>query len=218
MAVAPAPGTRRLWLEFLGLYVLAPGLMAVFVPPTLLFPALFGVVALGIVLLARTPGFSWVDLRRQGSRFDWRLVGLVALATLVSGYVILSLTQPEALFFLVRRQPGLMVLILVLYPLLSALPQEIVFRPLFFRRYGAILPGGSAAIWINAAVFSFAHVMYWNGIVLVMTFVGGLVFARAYETRGSFPLAVVLHAVAGNVVFLVGLGVYFYSGNVVRPF
>ena len=31
-------------------------------------------------------------------------------------------------------------MIAALYPLLSALPQEIVFRPLFFRHYGALLP------------------------------------------------------------------------------
>ncbi len=51
-----------------------------------------------------------------------------------------------------------------------------------------------------------------------MTFFGGLAFAWAYEIRRSFPLAVLLHAVAGNLVFLTGLGLYFYSGNVVRPF
>ncbi|MFD2440089.1 hypothetical protein ACFSS8_08385 [Paracoccus kondratievae] len=46
---------------------------------------------------------------------------------------------------------------------------------------------------------------------------GGWVFAYAYVRRG-FPAAWVLHAVAGNVLFAVGMGVYFYSGNVVRPF
>jgi uncharacterized protein len=60
--------------------------------------------------------------------------------------------------------------------------------------------------------------MFWNWIVLAMTFCGGLAFSWAYEARRSFPLAVLLHAIAGWVLFTVGLGVYFYSGNVVRPF
>ena len=59
--------------------------------------------------------------------------------------------------------------------------------------------------------------MYWNLIVLAFTFVGGLVFATAYLARG-FPWVWVLHAFAGNALFTVGMGVFFYSGNAVRPF
>ena len=76
---------------------------------------------------------------------------------------------------------------------------------------------GPAALIVNAGIFSLAHLMYWSPVVLAMTFVGGWLFARAYVLRG-FPAAWVLHAVGGNAVFAVGLGVWFYSGNVVRPF
>ena len=54
-------------------------------------------------------------------------------------------------------------------------------------------------------------------VVAVMTFVGGLIFARLYQQRG-FPAAWVAHAIAGNMLFTVGMGHYFWSGNVVRPF
>jgi len=114
--------------------------------------------------------------------------------------------------------PGFLVLILIFYPILSALPQELVFRVLWYHRYAPILPGGWPGIILNAAVFSLAHLMYWSGIVAVMTFVGGLAFAWAYQRRGSFPMAVVMHALAGQIVFALGLGMFFYSGNVVRPF
>ena len=40
-----------------------------------------------------------------------------------------------------------MAMIVVLYPLLSALPQEIVSRPLFFRRYGLLPPPGQGRTW-----------------------------------------------------------------------
>ena len=59
--------------------------------------------------------------------------------------------------------------------------------------------------------------MYWSWIVAFMTFCGGWIFARAYLRHG-FPAAWALHAVAGNVLFAVGMGVYFYTGNVQRPF
>ncbi|MNP76346.1 hypothetical protein D3C76_1735670 [compost metagenome] len=59
--------------------------------------------------------------------------------------------------------------------------------------------------------------MYWSWVVAILTFIGGWFFARAYLRHG-FPSAWALHAVAGNVLFAVGMGIYFYSGNVVRPF
>ena len=69
-----------------------------------------------------------------------------------------------------------------------------------------------------ATLFSLAHLMYWSWIVAVMTFAGGLLFTWAYRKRGSFFYAVLLHAIAGNIIFAAGLGIYFYSGNVQRPF
>lgn len=102
-------------------------------------------------------------------------------------------------------------------PILSALPQELIFRPLFFHRYRQILPAGHSAIAVNAAIFSFAHLMYWSWVVALMTFIGGWFFARGYHRHG-FLAAWALHSVAGNVLFATGMGYYFYSGNVVRPF
>lgn len=208
----------RLGMEFALLYLLAPVAMAVLLPPSAMFRALFAVTALGIGLLHLTPGFRWRDLARGWGRISLRLVAVVAGLTALAGYVVMRLTAPEALFGLVRSNPALLAMIAAFYPVLSALPQEIVFRPLFFRRYGPILPALRPAIVLNAAVFSFAHLMYWSWIVAAMTFAGGLVFAWSYEARRNFPEAVVLHAVAGVIAFVLGLGVYFYSGNVVRPF
>ena len=71
---------------------------------------------------------------------------------------------------------------------------------------------------LNASLFSLAHLMYWSWIVAIMTFGGGLLFTWAYRRRGSFFYAVLLHAIAGNIIFAAGLGIYFYSGNVQRPF
>jgi uncharacterized protein len=73
-------------------------------------------------------------------------------------------------------------------------------------------------IALNAALFSFAHLMYWNWIVAAMTFAGGLAFAFSYAVRRNFPEAVIAHSVAGVILFALGLGVFFYSGNVDRPF
>lgn len=208
---------RRLTAEFAGLFVLAPVAGAVALPPDEMFAMLFAITGLGLALLHVTPGFRWRELAQGWGRIDWPVVAAIAGMTALAGYGIVLATAPEAAFFLLRELPGLMLAIVILYPILSALPQEIVFRPLFFRRYGPILPAGAPAVWLNAGIFALAHLMYWSWITAAMTFAGGLVFAHAYRTRG-FPTAVTAHAAAGIVVFLVGLGIHFYSGNVTRPF
>jgi len=212
------PRPRRLRAEFTLFYLVAPVAGAVLLPPDAMFGLLFAMTGLGLVLLHRTPGFAWADLATGWGRIDWARVAAIATLTALAGYAVIRLTAPEAAFLLIRERPGLMVMIALLYPLLSALPQEVVFRALFFRRYGGLLPAGAPALAINAAVFALAHLMYWNLIVLAMTFAGGLAFAEAYARRGSFATAVVQHAVAGVIVFALGLGIYFYSGYVTRPF
>ncbi|WP_372800465.1 CPBP family glutamic-type intramembrane protease [Paracoccus seriniphilus] len=206
------------WLmaEFVALYIGAPLAIALFLPPQRMFAALFLFSIAGMVLLWRTGGFRWGKLIR-GRRIPWHEVAGIAAATLFSGVVIMWLMQPQGLFAILRERPEFLLLIWLLYPILSALPQELIFRALFFHRYGALLPRGKAAIAVNAAIFSFAHLMYWSWVVALLTFAGGWFFGRAYLRHG-FPAAWLLHAVAGNILFAVGMGYYFYSGNVLRPF
>ncbi|PIE13596.1 MAG: CPBP family intramembrane metalloprotease [Rhodobacterales bacterium] len=213
------PATRtQLWIEFIAFYVVAPLIMAVLLPATMMFPALFGVTFVGMVLLHITTGFSWRDLLRGWAALRWGEIIRFGAVVLIASLIIMWGTAPDQMFVLIRERPEIMVMIALFYPVVSALPQEIVFRALFFRRYARILPRGTGVLFLNAALFSLAHLMYWSWIVAVMTFVGGVVFAWAYELRQSFALAVVLHSVAGVVLFCVGMGVYFFSGNVVRPF
>ena len=218
LRAAPHWVRRWRWAEFVGFYLALPVAVAVLLPPDALFTVLLAVTLLGAVLLHFTPGFRWAELTRGWGRIDWRLVAGFSAVTAAVAMGILLLVRPGALFFLPRWMPELTLAILLFYPVLSALPQEVVFRPLFFRRYGALFPDPRVALVLNAAIFSLAHLMFWSWIVAALTFAGGLVFAWAYERRGSFALAVVLHAVAGNILFLVGLGNFFYSGNVARPF
>lgn len=228
----PATGLSKLstnatwlWVEFLALFVIAPSLLATVLDPSQMFPALFGVTALGIALLWFTPDFRWRTLFEGVSSLNWSFVFVFSVATAITCYVVITATRPDALFFLFSNEAPrlsngwpIIIMIALFYPIVSALPQELVFRPLFFRRYEPILPEGFAAIVLNAGLFSLAHLMYWSWIVAAMTFFGGLAFAISYERRNNFAEAVILHSIAGVIVFAFGLGVYFYSGNVVRPF
>lgn len=206
-----------LWIEFLGLFVGAPIAVALLLPPSQMFPALLALTVVGLILLHLTPGFQW--RRLWDGTVSWRILGIFAGITFAGGVAVMLWRAPGQLFLLVEEQPWLMLSIALLYPPVSALPQELLFRPLFFRRYAALLPRPhNLRIALNAAIFSLAHLMYWSWVVAAMTFVGGLVFAWAYLRSGGFVMALVLHSVAGVILFAVGLGIYFYSGNVIRPF
>lgn len=211
-SIGLTPRQLRLAAEFAVLFVVAPLVMAVLLPPKMMFPALFAVTIAGLLLLQITPGYSWRMLRRN--RLVWW-----ALVPMALGPILVGLWAVPDPFAFALNSPLFLAMIFLLYPILSALPQELVFRVLFFERYAPILPGGAwPSIILNAALFSLAHLMYWSPLVMVMTFAGGLAFGWAWRIRGSFGTALAMHAVAGNAVFLVGLGLYFYSGNVTRPF
>ncbi|WP_171134746.1 CPBP family intramembrane glutamic endopeptidase [Ruegeria sp. HKCCD7221] len=208
----------RLRLEFGLFFIAVPVLIAVFFPPNWMFPSLFGFTGLGIVLLHFTPGFAWAELRYNWRNWSWGEVAVFAVAMTLFCSALVMATRPDAAFFLLRNRPEFLIVIWTFYPVVSALPQELLFRVLFCRRYHAILPDGRAFYLLNASLFSLAHLMYWSWIVAIMTFGGGLLFTWAYRKRGSFYYAVLLHAIAGNIIFAAGLGIYFYSGNVQRPF
>lgn len=225
LAMRPENLWRIRLVEFLLFFIAVPVGIAVFLPPQMMFSALFAATLVGLVLLVFTPGFQWRELFKGVAEVNSGIVVLTAVITFIASYAIMTWTRPDALFRLIiepmpRTSAGLPIFLIIalFYPLVSAFPQELIFRPLFFRRYSMLLPKQSLAILLNAFIFSLAHLMYWSWIVAVMTFFGGLLFAWSYQVRKNFAEAVILHSVAGVVLFAVGMGVYFYSGNVVRPF
>lgn len=207
----------RLQIEFTLFFLVAPIVMAVSFPPSQMIPALLGFGVVGLVLLYFTDEFSWRDLWIGWGHVTMSVVAVFALCVAVASLGVMLLFAPESIFEILREYPAMLLLIFLLYPLVSALPQELLFRVLYYRRYGRILPK-RGRLALNAAVFSLAHLLYWSWVVALFTLAGGLVFAWAYEQKRSFPLTVALHAIAGNLLFLFGMGIYFYSGNVTRPF
>lgn len=208
------PRRVRLAVEFALIFLAAPLVLATALPPGWLHRLFLGVTAVSVALLSVTPGFRWRELGHGWRSIDWREVGLVAALTAIASLVFVLWLVPESLFRLPRQAPAFWLLLMLLYPLLSALPQEIVFRTLFFRRYGALFPDMRVAMLVNGAVFALAHLLFWSPVTLSMTFAGGLFFARGYLGRGGFPQAWVMHAVCGLIIFSFGLGTFFYHGAV----
>ncbi|MDO5642435.1 MAG: hypothetical protein Q4G26_08650, partial [Paracoccus sp. (in: a-proteobacteria)] len=153
MVHASPPATRRgrvlRWIEFTALFILTPLGIALFLPPSRIFTALALFSLAGLALLALTGGFDWRALLRGWSRLPWREAAVMGVLVLVSGAVILAFYRPAAILNILRHNPQMLGLIWLLYPILSALPQELIFRALFFHRYGNLMPSIHWAIWVN---------------------------------------------------------------------
>ena len=67
-----------------------------------------------------------------------------------------------------------------------------------------------ALILLSALAFSLMHIVFRNWIAVVLTFFGGLLFARRHlETRSLF-VSSFEHALYGCFVFTIGLGQFFF--------
>jgi hypothetical protein len=212
----PSNGRRvRLLAEAALIFVAAPLAIAytiqtVRVSLLLLLPVLIAL----IVYLLSDRTFS---LRRELARgLPLReLASIVAMffvvGTAVSMWVWLE--RPAEFLAFPRYRPELWMAVMILYPLLSALPQELVYRTFFFHRYGPLFGDRLLlAAAANGALFGFAHVIIGNGVSIVLSGMLGLLLAHRYARERSLWAAWIEHTLYGWLVFTVGLGRYFFTG------
>lgn len=121
--------------------------------------------------------------------------------------------KPELLFNFVRGNPKFWLLVMVAYPLLSVIPQEIIFRRYLFTRFETIF-SPTVMLLVSGLGFGFAHIVFNNWVAPVLCAVGGLMFARTYQRSHSLALVALEHALYGDFLFTLGLGRYFYHGAV----
>jgi membrane protease YdiL (CAAX protease family) len=212
-------GPVILWTELCCLYLIGPiGLTALLrfellniskVP--LVFFALF---ILSILLLAKTPSFKWRSLLPSSWRPEWRIAVVFLLIGATFMISIIQLTNPNHFFGFPRRAPEIYLIVMSLYPILSVIPQGIIYRVLFFKRYGELFSDIRIALLISSIAFSFAHLLFQNLFAVCLTFFGALVFNWAHHVRGSFWTANLLHVVGGWCIWTIGLGEYFYHGAI----
>ena len=162
-------------------------------------------------LLRRSSDFQWKELIRwQVSRrllFGNAIIILLA-ALLMLGYVYFF--DRENLFNLPRANFWLYLGLCLFYPIFSAFGQEIIYRTFLSRRYSVILPMGWLFVLGSALTFSFMHIVYYDPVSMILTFIGGLYFARVYQQTRSVLFTSVLHGIFGIMIFGVGLGQYFW--------
>jgi len=172
-----------------------------------------------IKMLIGFVGFFYVIfvlLKVEGNQFKiakglhWRLFWKRTIAKLTVIIVLTTiyvwLFDQSNLFSVVLDKPLKWLAVLFIYSFFSVYPQELVFRTFYFQRYENIFKSKSLQIFINAIVFSLAHLFFKNTLVLVLTFFGGLLFALTFKKNKSTLLVSIEHAVYGCWLFTVGMG------------
>lgn len=146
----------------------------------------------------------------------WRAMpGIVARFLALGALVSLAvwLFMPERFLSFPRTAPQRWVMVMLLYPILSVVPQELIWRAFFFRRYRAIFASPAAMIFASAASFAFIHILLENVIAVALTLIGGAIFGATYQRTRSLAAASLEHALYGCLVFTIGLGWYFFLGG-----
>ncbi len=205
-----------LYVELVVLMVGLPLMLSTVLPikymiPTLWLSALYchvvyrAVVDLPERIYWRWNLVRWAQLRPMLLRF--------ALCALLTSLLV-ALWKPGHFLSFVCERPLFWAFVMVAYPLLSVIPQEIIFRSFFFQRYSRIFPTERRMILASAVMFGAAHLIFQNYVAPLMCLIGGLFFAYTYAKTRSLALAAIEHALYGCMIFTVGLGTYFYHGAV----
>jgi CAAX protease family protein len=177
-------------------------------------PQLLLLAGIFLVLLWRDPSFDRRQMRAVPQ--DWRrsLLRIVVFFVLGGAAVLyLAWRSGVDLFSFPRERPFLWLLVVLLYPLVSALPQEVIFRLFLFHRYRSLFPEPRLMMLVSASVFALAHVQLGNLVALGLPFLGGLLFAHTFGTTRALPMVTLEHGLWGDWFFTLGLGVYFYGGH-----
>ncbi len=139
----------------------------------------------------------------------------MALRTLLVGVIILLLVvwiQPERLFSMPVERSAVWINILLMYPVLSVLPQEIIYRVYFFSRLQDLIPSNKMIVFTNAFAFGLLHIIYNNWWAVGLSFLAGILFSVTYLRTKSLFWVTVEHTLFGWMVFMLGFGNYFYAG------
>ncbi len=136
----------------------------------------------------------------------WKRITVFSISILVLGIAILQIYDPSQLFKVPQNKPLLWVTILFVYSFLSVLPQELIYRKFFYMRYEDLFSNKKLFFCMNVLCFSLCHLFLKNFWVILITLLGGILFAYTYEKTRSVQLVSIEHSIYGNLVFTVGLG------------
>ncbi|BFN36911.1 CPBP family intramembrane glutamic endopeptidase [Fidelibacter multiformis] len=204
-------------VEFLVLFIFIP-VMLIFInhiAGRLIIPVLLITSFIVFKQLQKDPAFDRHSLwkgRLNKKEIKGIIYRFIPGALLVG--VLTYFFLPDHFLAFPKEVPGFWILVMILYPLISVYPQEVIFRTYIFHRYQSVFSGKHEMITASAVAFGMYHLFFCNWIAPVLSFAGGFLFASTYARSRSTAAVVLEHALWGDLIFTIGLGMYFYGGNI----
>ena len=198
--------TKYKFFEFFIIFIIIP--VSFVLNFSIWIKMIVGVLGFGYVL------FILLKVEKQklklSTSLNWSLFWKQTLLKLVVISLITTVfvyyTDRSNLFVVLLNKPKLWLGILFFYSFFSVYPQELIYRTFYFKRYATLFKSEPLFIFVNAIVFSLAHLFFKNTLVLVLTFLGGLLFAFTFNKTQSTVLVSIEHALYGCWLFTVGMG------------
>lgn len=204
-----AGGRRRIGraAEMAVLFLAVPAALAPIVHvvrPLLLIPV-SGLLA--VAALAAMPAGSVRELAQAPGAKGWAGVLLAAAGAVTLIWLVAQAVPGPR----VPARPEQRQVAFLVYPMLSALPQEVLFRSFFFSRYEPLFTAKWRAVAFNACSFALAHAYYGHAGTLVIAAAGGTLFATAYLRYRSLLVVALLHSICGIAILDSGLSYLFFT-------
>jgi len=196
------------------LFIVAPVLLAIFKSRVSPIVPLLAVGAIVLVVLLNDPTFDSRRLTNFSSAAK-SLPSILAIWVVITLGMILTIRilQPDQLFAFPRKKPKFWMIVMAFYPVFSVIPQTIIYRAFFLHRYQPLFGSEWTMLIVAALAFGLAHLVFRHILPIILTTIAGLLFAWRYASTGSAVASAFEHALYGDMVFTVGLGLYFYLGS-----
>ena len=157
---------------------------------------------------------SFKRLFARPPRLWWRGPCIRAAVVAVAACFYVLLNSPELFLSFPKNRTEMWSLVMLLYPVLSVLPQEIIYRVYIFEKFFPEPHQEKLAIIASSVLFSWVHVIYAGYFAMLSTLMAGCVlgvsYSRSRRQPGALWAVLLEHSVYGMLIFTVGLGRFFF--------
>lgn len=193
-------------LEFFFIFLIIPSTIFFLDSSIIIFLTLYLVSILSLVILYFDKTFLFTSLKKK---IDWTFVIIFSVIFFFLGFFYVLLVDKNLLFIFPKTNFKLWLIVIFIYPFLSVIPQELVYRVFFFQRYFPNIYRFYFPAFLNLVVFAYGHLVFSNMHAIIITAIVSPIFTYAYLKK-SFLTCVILHTLGGQIIFTLGLGKYFF--------
>ncbi len=196
-------------IEIFFLFIVAP--IVLLLPISIIIKVIY--VVLGVVYITLISifieKFQKVKLDKELRIRAFKHIAFRFLIIVLATTLVLYYQNKEDLFNVIVNKPDLWLKFSGVYILFSVIPQELIYRTFFVKRYQSLFEKQWMFVFINSVLFSFAHIWFQSFTVLAFTFVGSLLFTNTYLKTKSTWLIILEHSIYGVWLYTVGYGELF---------